>query len=151
MSDVAYLTATELRQRITDLDVEQILDDLPNADARDVYLNQAALSGSQTLEGYAGGSYALPLVSTGQVKDLVTRIVRFSLLRRKPWNFTDAQHEDEKALTALLEQISRRLFHLVGQSPARSIEQQTSIREGSPSARSTGRQRKLTREQMDGF
>lgn len=148
------LTAAQIRMRITDLDVDQVLDDLADAAARDAYLDKLAVGAEQTLAGYAAGRYSTPLTATEQTMALETRLVRLELMRRKTWNFTDAIELDQEALVGkngLLVQISKRVLHLMNQTSARSADEQGSMRATTPSARTTGRAKKLNREQTKGF
>ncbi len=147
---MASLTAAEFRARCIAADLDALLGDL-DATAQTAWIEQEIETADADLEGYATGRYATPLAATAQVKGIVRQLAWWGLCRRKGWNYGDQEREDEKQIRRKLERISERKFHLTSQGGNKTADDMTSLRETSPSARTTGRRRKLTRESMEKF
>ncbi|MDP8224512.1 MAG: DUF1320 family protein [Candidatus Lernaella stagnicola] len=147
---MASLTSDEFRERCVAADLDATLGDLDDDD-QDTWIEQAIASADADLEGYAAGRYPTPLTATEQVKGLAHQLAWFTLCRRKNWNYGEQEREDEKQLRRKLERISERKFILTGQGANKTADEMTSIRETDPSARTTGRARKLTRDTMEGM
>lgn len=146
----SYLTYDEFMERAVQADVDAILSDLSESVA-ETYIDDLCAEASGELDGYAGGRYGTPLVITDQVRRIVFELAWFLMSKRRGHNWSESDQKEEKELRRKLERISDRKFHLIGQSHIATADNRTSVRETDPSARTTGRARKFTREKMEGF
>lgn len=143
---MSYLTVDEFRERVPAGDLTALLGDVSGA-AADALIAACIEQAGQTLDGYADARYVTPLASTAQVEEFAFRLAWFALLRRKNWNFGEAEREDEKMLLRELDKVGKRALALVSQTERGDVNRATSIPE-SPDARVTGRPRIFTRDDM---
>ena len=147
---MAYLTADEFRERVFVRDLTRILADL-DADEQTAFIEQAIADASAELDSYVGGRYSLSLVADNQVKRITAQLADFIIQQRRGHNFSDRDQKREEMLRQQLRDISARKAHLTGQAGNQTADNLTSVRETSPSARTTGRKRKFTRKKMEGM
>jgi phage gp36-like protein len=148
-NQVSYLTVAEFKDRIPADDLASMTRNMTDEE-RDAEIARCVASAEGQLEGYAEPRYTLPLIADDVVADIVFRLARYQLFRRKGWNMTDADRDDEKNLLKQLAMIPERKFSLPGQTPTGSVDRATSI-PATPDARTTGRARAFTRDSMKGF
>jgi phage gp36-like protein len=103
---MAYLTQTDLLQRITTAQLTQLTDDAnvgsPNATVVSGVLDEA----SGKVDGYCRGRYATPLQTSAEVTAIARDIAVYLLWSRRPNKMSDEVRQRYEDAVALLKDIS---------------------------------------------